>query len=90
MDASEMARRRWENVLAEERSRLTRSAALRAGLMPANTNLGLGLARRSRLYVARSFAIENAKSKPTTGESFGKKLPQGPPVSLRNGQDRQP
>jgi len=28
MDASEMARRRWENVLAEERSRLTRSAAL--------------------------------------------------------------
>lgn len=28
MNASEMARRRWENVLPEERSRLTRSAAL--------------------------------------------------------------
>jgi hypothetical protein len=28
MDASEMARRRWENVSAEERSRLARSAAL--------------------------------------------------------------
>jgi hypothetical protein len=28
MDASEMARRRWENVSSEERSRLTRSAAL--------------------------------------------------------------
>ena len=28
MDASEMARRRWENVSPEERSRLTRSAAL--------------------------------------------------------------
>jgi hypothetical protein len=28
MNASEMARRRWENVSTEERSRLTRSAAL--------------------------------------------------------------
>jgi hypothetical protein len=28
MDASEMARRRWENVSPEDRSRLTRSAAL--------------------------------------------------------------
>jgi hypothetical protein len=28
MNASEMARRRWENVSAEERSRLARSAAL--------------------------------------------------------------
>lgn len=28
MNASEMARRRWENVSPEERSRLTRSAAL--------------------------------------------------------------
>ena len=50
MDASEMARRRWENVSPEERSRLTRSAALARWASAGESEL---IKARSRAATAR-------------------------------------
>lgn len=54
MNASEMARRRWENVSPEERSRLTRSAALARW---ANAGKGEFKRARSRAATAREVRI---------------------------------
>ena len=50
MNASEMARRRWENVSPEERTRLTRSAALARW---ASAGEGESIKARSRAATAR-------------------------------------
>ena len=50
MNASEMARRRWENVSPEERSRLTRSAALARWASAGESEL---IKARSRAAAAR-------------------------------------
>jgi hypothetical protein len=50
MNASDMARRRWENVSPEERSRLTRSAALARWASASESDLAKA---RSRAATAR-------------------------------------
>ena len=56
MNASEMARRRWENVPPEERSRLTRSAALARWASADESELAKA---RSRAATAREVRTRN-------------------------------
>jgi hypothetical protein len=65
MNASDMARRRWENVSLEERSRLTRSAALtrwaRAGeseLAKARSRAAKAREVRTRQLAARLLGVD--------------------------------
>jgi hypothetical protein len=65
MDASEMARRRWENVSPEERSRLTRSAALTRWASAGESELAKARSRaatarevRTRQLAARLLSVE--------------------------------
>ena len=56
MDASEMARRRWENVSPQERSRLARSAALVRWANATKHDLAMARARAAKAREARTRA----------------------------------
>ena len=65
MNASEMARRRWENVPPEERSRLTRSAALarwagagESELAKARSRAAMAREARTRQLAARLLGVD--------------------------------